>query len=128
MKGCTSLTPVVGIAVRNPFADRRYLEEGKILAVIDTGYEGFLLIPMDVFDHLFGKLKAEERVLVLADGREMVSKGTYVIVSECGISEGFIETVKGVEEFVLGSEFLENFILELDYCARSLSMRKCRRS
>ncbi|MGC8933332.1 MAG: clan AA aspartic protease [Candidatus Methanodesulfokora sp.] len=119
---------MVGIAVRNPFADRRYLEEGKILAVIDTGYEGFLLIPMDVFDHLFGKLKAEERVLVLADGREMVSKGTYVIVSECGISEGFIETVKGVEEFVLGSEFLENFILELDYCARSLSMRKCRRS
>ncbi|PNV77825.1 MAG: clan AA aspartic protease, partial [Thermoproteota archaeon] len=38
------MTPVVGIAVRNPFADRRYLEEGKILAVIDTGYEGFLLI------------------------------------------------------------------------------------
>ncbi|MGC9104414.1 MAG: clan AA aspartic protease [Candidatus Methanodesulfokora sp.] len=123
------MTPVVGIAVRNPFADRRYLEEGKILAVIDTGYEGFLLIPMDVFDHLFGKLKAEERVLVLADGREMVSKGTYgEVLSECGISEGFIETVKGVEEFVLGSEFLGDFILELDYCAKSLSMRKCRRS
>jgi|GEM_PF-5230100 len=35
--------PFLGISIENPFNGRIYPEDGRILAVMDTGYEGFLM-------------------------------------------------------------------------------------
>ena len=120
-------TPTVELILRNPFTGRRYPERGELVAVIDTGYEGFLLIPEDVFDYLFEELETEKRKLILADKREVISRGTFgEILFESSVLDGFIETAGGVEEFVVGAEFLKNFMLWLDYCTRTLNMWMCR--
>jgi len=120
------LTPVVELAVRNPFSGKVYPEENLVLAVVDTGYEGFLLIPSDVFDETFGELESEKRELILADGRRIESKGVYgEVLLGRQVAEGFIETVRGVDEFVVGVEFLRFFKLELDYCVKAVRLKPC---
>jgi clan AA aspartic protease len=120
------LTPAIELAVRNPFTGRTYPERGAILAVIDTGYEGFLLIPSDVFDSIFGELESEKRELILADGRKLESKGVFgEAVLDPYVVDGFIETMRGVDEFVAGTEFLESFKLELDFCTKAMRFEPC---
>jgi predicted aspartyl protease len=63
------LTPTMRVVVRNPLLEKRYPIEGEILAVVDTGYEGFVALPRDVFDSLsFDELQLEKRRLILANG------------------------------------------------------------
>ena len=39
----------IPIAISNPLKKARYPERGAVLALIDTGFDGFLLIPKDIF-------------------------------------------------------------------------------
>jgi clan AA aspartic protease len=120
------LTPAIELIIRNPFTGRAYPERGSVVAIIDTGYEGFLLIPSDVFDTTFGELESERRELILADGRKVRSRGVFgETILEPYVVDGFIETVEGVNEFVVGAEFLESFKLELDYCAKTARLALC---
>ena len=118
--------PFLEVSIVNPFSGKVYPEEGKVLAVMDTGYEGFLIVPEDVFRFLgFEELSLEERKLITPAGNVMVSRGTYGIVRVGGLKcEGFIETGK-VDELILGVDFLSNFRMTLDYCAKRLELRKC---
>ncbi len=120
------LAPAIELIIRNPFTGRAYPERGSIVAIIDTGYEGFLLIPSDVFNITFGELESEGRELILADGRKVRSRGVFgeAILEFCTI-DGFIETIEGVDEFVVGAEFLESFKLELDYCTKVARLELC---
>ena len=38
-------TPALEIIIRNPIADKSFPSEGEVIAILDTGFEGFLLIP-----------------------------------------------------------------------------------
>jgi len=118
--------PFLEISIENPFSGRRYPERGTVLAVIDTGYEGFLMVPKDVFQALeFYKFDLHQRKLMLADGRYLTSYGTYGIVRVGDVKcEGFIE-FSNVDELVLGIEFLSNFRITLDYCFKRLEILKC---
>ena len=118
--------PFLEVSIVNPFSGKVYPEEGKVLAVIDTGYEGFLIVPEDVFKFLgFEELSLEERKLITPAGNVMVSRGTYGIVRVGSLKcEGFIETGK-VDELILGVDFLSNFRITLDYCAKRLEFRRC---
>jgi len=42
---------LVPVIIRSPLTGARYPNEGgEILAVLDTGYTGFVLVPEDVFE------------------------------------------------------------------------------
>jgi len=125
------ISPLVGapfleISIENPFNGKIYPEDGKVLAVMDTGYEGFLMLPEDVFEFLgFDELDLEERRLLLPNGNFITSRGTYGIVRVGDFKcEGFIET-SNVDELILGVEFLSNFRITLDYCIKRLEIHKC---
>ncbi len=121
-----SEVPFLEISVENPFNGRIYPEDGNVLAVVDTGYEGFLILPEDLFELLgFNELDLEKRTLLLPNGNFMTSYGTYGIVRVGNFKcEGFIETCK-VDELVLGIDFLSNFRITLDYCAKRLEIHRC---
>ena len=118
--------PFLEISIENPFNGRIYPKDGRVLAVVNTGYEGFLMLPEDVFKLLgFDELSLEERRLLLPDGSFIISRGTYGIVRVGDFKcEGFIETSK-VDELILGIDFLSNFRITFDYCIKRLEIYKC---
>ncbi|MGQ9782198.1 MAG: clan AA aspartic protease [Nitrososphaeria archaeon] len=119
------------IAIRNPIMNVTFPAEGRVFAIIDTGFEGFLLVPEDVFEKLsLDQLAIDERRLILADGQYTRSIGTYceVVVPNLSVKfDGFIETIKGVEEIVIGTGLIENLKLILDYCARRIKVEACKK-
>jgi clan AA aspartic protease len=120
-------TLVVELAVRNPFTGKVFPSNGTVFAVVDTGYEGFLLIPGDVFEKLFGELESEKRELILADGRKLISRGVYgEVLLGRKVLEGFVETIEGLDEFVTGIDLLKSFRIEVDYCLKSVRLKVCR--
>jgi len=124
-------TPVLEIEIRNPIMNKAFPAEGKVVAVMDTGFEGFLLVPQDIFEKLsLNQLALDERRLILADGQYTHSVGTYgeVVVPNLGVKfDGFIETMKGVEEIVIGTDLIENMKLILDYCTRRVEVESCKK-
>lgn len=118
--------PCLGIKVENAFTGKRYPESGEVVAIIDTGYEGFLMLPEDIFTELeFSKLSMSERTLLMPDGRILKTKGTYgfVIVNDYRV-DGFIETSE-IGEIILGLEFLSNFRITFDFCLKRLEIDTC---
>jgi len=122
-------TPVIRLALENPLMGARYPREGEILAVIDTAYEGFALIPQSVFKELLlHQLIPQRRQLILADGSARNSTGTYAKLISEGLDlylNGFVETFEVVEETTIGLEFLRNVKLELDYCTGRIEISGC---
>ncbi len=118
--------PFLEISIENPFNGKIYPKDGQVLAIMDTGYEGFLMIPDDVFKLLdFGEFNLEERKLLLPNGNFIISRGTYGIVRAGDFKlDGFIETSK-IDELILGIDFLSNFRITLDYCVKRLEIYKC---
>ena len=117
------------IIIRNPFYNKSYPDRGSILAVLDTGYEGFLAIPRDLFKKLaLDKLKTEKRTLLLSNGSLLTSEGAYGRLETVDPNfrlDGFIETYDGLDEIILGVNTLTNFKLILDYCLRKLKIERC---
>jgi predicted aspartyl protease len=59
-------TPVIEIAIENPFLSARYPESGGAISVLDTGYEGFAMVPKDVFEDLkFNEMYLHRREIIL---------------------------------------------------------------
>src|SRR5712691_2644858 len=108
------------VVVRNPLLDKRYPVEGQILAVIDTGYEGFIALPRDVFVSLsFSELQPEKRRLILANGTVLSTEGAYGAFRVPDLpldADGFVETYEGLGEVLLGVEALSRARVLLDYC------------
>ncbi len=119
-------TPFIEISIENPFNGKVYPEDGAVLAVVDTGYEGFLMLPIDTFQDLgFEELSLESRRLLLPNSSYIVSHGTYGIVRIGEFKfEGFIET-SNVDEIIAGIDLLSNLRLVLDYCTKRLEIHKC---
>lgn len=129
MSGLVNLTPTLRVAIRNPLLDKAYPPEGVALAVIDTGYEGFMALPRDVFELLsLHTLQLQKRVLVLANGARLTAEGAYCTLSVPDIAvnvDGFVETYEGLDEILLGTEALTNFRVLLDYCSKRLRVERC---
>ena len=100
-----------------------------MVATIDSGYEGFLAIPMNVFEQLrLDELQQSSRTLVLANGEILISKGTYATLRLPHLSvklDGFVESYRGLDEIILGVQALSHFNAILDYCSRRVSLRAC---
>jgi len=124
-------TPVLEIIIRNPIMNKSFPSEGEVIAVLDTGFEGFLLIPETVFEELsFNQFAVNRRKLILANGLFAQSTGTFgeVIIPNLNVQlDGFIETIGGVEEIVIGTELMKSLKLILDYCVRRMEAKNCKR-
>jgi clan AA aspartic protease len=99
------------------------------LAVVDTGYEGFVAIPADIFASLsLNELQLEKRRLVLANGGVLSAEGAYGAFEAPDIglrSDGFIETYDGIQEVLLGVEALSRAKVLLHYCDRRMTVEPC---
>lgn len=120
-------TPFLEITIKNPFMELKYPEDDRLFAVFDTGYEGFALLPGEIFKELkFDKLQLQNRELMLPDGSLVKSSGTFgnISIPQNISQDGFIETTE-TEEVVLGIEFAKRFRFVLDYCANRLEITGC---
>lgn len=115
--------------MENPFFRTLYPPDGSVVAAIDSGYEGFLAAPMNVFEQLrLDELQQSSRTVALANGEVLTSKGTYATLTFPHLSvklDGFVETYRGLDEIILGVEALSHFEATLDYCTRRVSLRTC---
>jgi len=122
-------TPVVEVILENPFFEVTYPRDGSVLAVFDTGYEGFAIIPKEIFKELkLNELYLHRRKIMLPNGELAESIGTYgkIRIVELNIAkDGFIETSEGVDEIVLGVEFANGLMLILDYCTKRFEISPC---
>lgn len=122
-------TPTLRVEIENLLFGRKYPATGETIAVLDTGYSGFLGVPGDVFDELqLGNVDTQPRTVVVANGERVASKGTYArlrIRQASAMADGFVETWPGLDEILVGGAALGSFRLDLDYCLRRLSIQKC---
>lgn len=125
-----SYTPFVNVRILNPFLGVSYPEDDWLLAVIDTGFTGFLLVPEKVFMSLG---LGEQRVKVIrartADGREVELRGAYASLILRGLNvvlDGLVETHEGVEEVLLGMRALRGLRVILNSCTGTVSIDVCR--
>jgi clan AA aspartic protease len=129
LSGLLGLTPTLGIVLRNPLLGKRHPLEGEALAVVDTGYEGFIALPREVFALLsFDELQSEKRELVLANGGRLSAEGAYGAFSAPGAqlhADGFVETYEGLQEVLLGVEALSRARVLLDYCNMRMTAEPC---
>ncbi|MEM2821833.1 MAG: clan AA aspartic protease [Thermoproteota archaeon] len=118
------------IIIKNPIMDKSFPGEGTVIAILDTGFEGFLLIPEEIFKELsFDQFSTEQRQLILANSLLVQSTGTFgevVIPAFRNQFSGFIETIRGVEEIVAGAELMKNLRIDLDYCTRRIEVAGCK--
>ena len=129
MSGLLDLTPTLRIVMRNPLLGKRYPTEGQALAIVDTGYEGFVALPQDVFASLsFDELQLEKRRIVLGNGDVLNSRGSYggFESPDVGLrAEGLVETYEGLEEVLLGVEAISRARVLLNYCERRMTLNPC---
>lgn len=129
MSGLLGLTPTLRVVLRNPLLGKRYPEGGEALAVVDTGYEGFIALPWEVFSALsLDELHLEERRLVLANGGTLSAKGCYGAFSAPAVglsADGFVESYEGLQEVLFGVEALSRARVLLDYCNKRMTAEPC---
>jgi clan AA aspartic protease len=130
MSGFVGSTPVLQIAVRNPFLKLGFPSEGTVVGVVDTGYDGFLAVPGEIFSVLgLDKVSPSTRVVVTGDGRplELLSSPASVEVPELPRTfDGYVETAAGLEEVLVGTRLLRELRLTLDYRGGMASFQACR--
>ncbi|MBI3116597.1 MAG: clan AA aspartic protease [Thaumarchaeota archaeon] len=130
MSSFLDLTPTVGVRLENTMLGKAYPTEESVLAVIDSGYEGFVAVPRKIFRVVaLDELQLESRTLVLANGYPLTSEGAYATLGIPQISfraDGFVESYEGLDEILLGSQALRNLRVYLDYCSKRVRLQKCR--
>jgi clan AA aspartic protease len=125
-------TPVIPISVNNTLLDLRYPQEqdATVLAILDTGYSGFLYIPQRLFDRLgFPELRTKSAKATLADGTTLKLTSAYGSLSIPSLHrltvEGIIETSKGAQEILIGMRAIRSLIVELNCCGGTTDAEEC---
>ena len=119
---------LVPIRIKNPFSGAVFPAAGEAEAVVDTGYSGFLLVPASVFEDLqIPKSKAGTGIV--GDGRRVRLDGgfaTLELTAQGTTLDGFVQTMKGTNEILLGMEGLRESYFGFDGCARRAILERCR--
>ena len=121
---------LVPVVFENLFTGARYPRSGELFATLDTGYTGFAVVPKKVYRELglslFEPLRSKART---ADGRTLELKGVHALtrIPELGLSlEGLVETASGIEETLLGIQWLKQLRLHVDGCTAVAFLEGCR--
>mgnify|MGYP006271079693 CR=1 FL=1 len=122
-------TLLVPIELSNPFLKTHYPPDGSVMAVLDTGFTGFLLVPNRIFsERRLDELKPVVTTGQLADGTSIHLRGAYgsLRISEVDfVDEGLIETAPSIGEIILGVRGVKRLRTLLDGCRRLLVMERC---
>lgn len=120
---------VVPIKLSNPFLDVTYPADGTILAILDTGYEGFVMVPQATFNILrLNELRSRPVTLIVADGRKLLFKEVLGLLEFPAVdirAEGAIQTYSGAKETLIGMSALRQLIAHVNGCSRNLSLEEC---
>ena len=129
MSAFLNLTPTVRVVLKNPFSNATYPVDGSIVAIIDSGYEGFLAVPKEVFAQLhLDYMLTETRTLLLTNGTDLTSTGAYAALELPLVPiklDGFVETYDGLDEIILGVQALSRLRVTLDYCTKRIKVQPC---
>jgi clan AA aspartic protease len=123
-------TPVIEISIENTLLGKVYPRKGTgLMAVLDTGYSGFLFVPKNLFEKLhLHELKMTKTKAALADGSSVQLTGAFGSVSYpvLGLKiDGLIETSEDAQEILLGMQGIRRLFLELDCCKEQLRAQEC---
>nr|MDO8082671.1 hypothetical protein [Candidatus Freyarchaeota archaeon] len=120
--------PYIEIVVYNPERSLKYPSKGTLNAMIDTGFDGYLITPINIFNEL--KLDDYEIPQELIEtteiftGERMKLRTSLAIVEIPGLLQKQIEidTHKNCQEPLLGRLFLEKLITTLDGLKRKITV------
>lgn len=122
-------TPFVRLVLRNKFSASVFPTGGPAAVVVDTGYDGFLAVPGSVFKALgLGDGPSNSREGTAADGRRIAIRSALATAELYLTStrfDGFVDTWEGMDEFLVGTEFLRGFKATLDYCSNVFRLAPC---
>ena len=112
--------PYIEIVIKNLERSRRYPKKGILTAMVDTGYDGYLITPHHIFHEL--KLESFEIPPDLIEVTETFTGERLEIRTSLGIIEVpdllekqiEIDTHENCTEPLLGRLFLENILTTLD--------------
>jgi clan AA aspartic protease len=100
-----------------------------MLAVVDTGYSGFLLLPQRAFQELgFAELNMDSSRTRLANGSVIELSSSYGTVrfQDLGVEvDGQVQTCEGVEEVLIGMDGLRGLAVTVDGCVKMCYARTC---
>jgi clan AA aspartic protease len=120
---------MVPVRITNPFLNARYPRDGLVMAVLDTGFTGFLLIPYLTFRALkFHELKPRVVKGELANGTSIELRAAYGILEIPEIhfeDEGLIESNPQIKEILVGVRGLKRIRTVIDGCRRTIICDKC---
>jgi len=122
---------VIEVSIKNALLGGTFPENGLgALAVLDTGYTGFLFVPEKIFRKLgLHKLKPTKTTAEMANGSSNELIGSYGSVSFPSLEnvsvDGLIETSEGASEILIGMDGIRNLMIELDCCREFLSVQDC---
>ena len=120
---------MVPVRITNPFLDAHYPRDGMVMAVVDTGFTGFLLIPFEAFRALkLDELKPKLVKGQLANGASIELQAAYGILEIPEVrfeDEGLIESNPHIREILLGVEGMKKLRTVIDGCRRTITTDKC---
>jgi clan AA aspartic protease len=124
----TDESPMVPVRLTNPFLDTHYPPDGVVMAVLDTGFTGFLLIPFDTFQALkLDELKPRRVKGELANGSSIELQSAFGILEIPEVrfeDEGLIESNPDIREILLGMRGIKNLRTIIDGCRRTITTDK----
>jgi len=105
------------IIIVNPLAGKRYPDEGEILALIDTGFNGFLIISRDIFEDLGCIAYEKAEIIGICCKVEAEKSPIRVAIPELNLTiDGECLTYDNAKEVLLGIEALSKLKLILNGC------------
>jgi len=117
------------VRITNPFLDAHYPPDGTVMAVLDTGFTGFLLIPFQAFRALkLDELKPRLLKGKLANGASIELQAAYGIleIPEARFEdEGLIESNPDIREILLGVRGMKRLRTLIDGCRSTITAEKC---
>ncbi len=120
---------MVPVRITNPFLDAHYPPDGIVMAVLDTGFTGFLLIPFETFRALkLDELKPRLVKGELANGASIELQAAYGILEIPEVrfeDEGLIESNPHIREILLGVKGMKKLRTVIDGCRRTITTDKC---
>lgn len=120
---------MVPVRMINPFLDAHYPRDGSVMAVLDTGFTGFLLVPFQAFKALkFDELKPRLVKGELANGTAVELQAAYGILEIPEIrfeDEGLIESNPHISEILVGVRGMKKLRTIIDGCRRTITTDEC---
>jgi clan AA aspartic protease len=123
-------TAVIEITIENTLLGKTHPTGDRgVMAVLDTGYTGFLFIPKRLFERLhFNDLRVGKAEALLADGSliELTRALGSIKFPPLDLKiDGIIETSEHASEILVGMEGIRRLIVELDCCRKRLNIQQC---